>query len=92
MLLNKIFELTSETTNEEMKPAVAPTPVSLGKGHIPFRIRQQAMEQADREKAEVIQRFHKKNAEIIVNRQAAADPRLSVEELEKKLGIVQGEV
>jgi hypothetical protein len=64
----------------------------LGKGHIPFRIRQQAMEQADREKAEVIQRFHKKNAEIIVNRQAAADPRLSVEELEKKLGIVQGEV
>jgi hypothetical protein len=97
LLLSKIFELTAVEHNDEMQPAVpAPTPVSLGRGHVPFRIRQQALEQADREKAAVIQAFHKKNAEVLqngkVNVRAAADPTVSVAELEAKLGIVQGEV
>jgi hypothetical protein len=96
MLLQKIFELTADTSTEEMQPAVAPAPVTIGNRHIPFRVRQQALEQTDREKAAIIQAFHKKNAEILkdgkVDVRTAASPTVSVEELEKTLGIVQGEV
>lgn len=73
--------------SQESERLIAPEPqVPIHGKHIPWAVRQQMLEQADREKAKTIQDFRKKDAEA---RKATPNPVASIEDLEANLGIVQ---
>jgi hypothetical protein len=65
----------------------APEPkVPIGTRHIPWKVRQQMLEQADREKAQLLAEFKKKDAEI---RGAAKVPAEHIEGIESLFGVVK---
>jgi len=85
-LLNRLLAPQLQEPERLTAPEVQ---VPIGTKHIPWRVRQQMLEQADREKAQVIAEFKKRDAEARKANPTSITPATTIEELEQNLGIVE---
>lgn len=91
------FLLEKLLTKDVPAPVIEPTSVDemqpVGPRYVPFRVRQAALEQEDRAKAEIL-RKNKEEVEQakkrLVNAPTVAQQQASIENLEKELGLKEG--
>jgi hypothetical protein len=63
--------------------------VPISRKHIPWKMRQQMLEEDDRKKAQVLAEFRKREEEARSVNPSLVVPAQSIEDLEKNLGVVQ---